>query len=73
MAKRTEDEIMADLLDVFCGLSPENLSADGMNSDTTIRKISARLFKELAVLEKELGRKVDESEVYRYALKSMNI
>jgi hypothetical protein len=67
--KRTEAEIMRDLLDVFCGLSPENLTCDGEASNAHVVATSKKLFKRLAELETELGRKVDESEVYRYDMK----
>lgn len=73
MAKRTEDEIMHDLLNVFCGLSPENLTCDGEASNDHVVSQSRKLFAQLAVLEKELGRKVDESEVYRWEYKKMGI
>ena len=67
--KRTEAEIMRDLLDVFCGLSPEVLTCDGEASNDYVVETSKKLFARLAVLEAELGRKVTETEVYRYDMK----
>ena len=71
--KRTKDEIMQDLLEVFCGLSPENLTCDGECSNTEVVERSRKLFTRLAVLEKELGRKVDESEVYKWEMKNIKV
>lgn len=67
--KRTEDEIMKDLLNVFCGLEPESLTCDGEASNEHVVETSKKLFAELAVLEKELGRKVEADEVFRYSMK----
>ncbi len=66
---RPEAEIMSDILEVYNGLSPENLSCDGMASNTEIKKRSKVLFTELARLEAELGRKVSDSEAYQYEMK----
>lgn len=45
-------------------LSPENLAADGERPMSEVRKLHSRLMKEWKVLEKQVGRKVSESEVY---------
>jgi len=64
--KRSEAEIMRDLMNAYAMLSPENLSCDGELSRTeTIlrgRKIRARIVN----LHSELGRYVDEDECYRW-------
>jgi hypothetical protein len=65
--KRSEAEIMKDILEVYAGLSPENLTCDGELPASQVRRNAAILNRSLRALEKELGRKVDESEAYRYA------
>lgn len=64
MVKRTETEIMVDIRRVYGDLSPENLACDGELPLYLIRQRYAKLNRTLAKLEKELGRTVDESEVY---------
>jgi len=65
--KRPEKEIMADILNVYCGLSPENLHCDGEISVAQARVKERKLLAELKDLFKELGREVDEAEAYKYA------
>jgi hypothetical protein len=64
--KRPEAEVMADILGVYSGLSPENLSCDGEASASHIRRRRADLNAKLRELETEVGRKVSESEAYDY-------
>ena len=64
-AKRTESEILSQLMSVFGGLSPENLTCDGEASRTHIRAASARLNRAKKALCKELGRTPSEDECYR--------
>ena len=63
---RTESEIMGDIVEVYCSLSPENLSCDGMLSRSEIQKKYTSLDKRLKTLLKELGREVSESEAFGY-------
>lgn len=63
--KRSEKEILKDLLGVFCSLSPENLTCDGELPRSEVNRRSAKLNAEKRKLFAELGREVDESEVYR--------
>lgn len=62
--KRPEAEVMADILSVYCSLSPENLSCDGELSMSRIRSRAASLRADLRRLFAELGREVTESEAY---------
>ena len=62
--KRPESEILADIRDTFCGLSPENVSCDGECSRSETARRAAALNRRLRELQAELGRKVDESEAY---------
>lgn len=63
---RPEVEIMRDILRVYGGLSPENLSCDGELSSTQIRRRAANLRSRLRELEQEFGRKVSEEEAYAW-------
>lgn len=51
-------------LDLASALSPENLHWDGERSRTAAKKAERALKAKWRKLEKELGRKVDESEVW---------
>lgn len=64
--KRPEPEIMKDILNVYIGLSPENLHCDGEISNSEAERKYRRLCRELNVLQKELGRNVDENEAYEH-------
>jgi hypothetical protein len=64
MAKRTDAEIISDLQDVECGLSPENLSCDGECSRAQTRARERALLAEKAKLIKELGRQPTNDEVF---------
>lgn len=66
---RTEDEIMKDILGVYCRLSPENLTCDGEASRSWVRQHERELNAQLRTLEKELGRNMDESEAIRWDMK----
>jgi hypothetical protein len=65
--KRSEKEIMDDIRNVYCGLSPENLTCDGELPARDVRIKERRLERELKDLFKELGREVDEIEAYGLA------
>ena len=64
--KRTEKEIMADFGDLCSRLSPENLHCDGEISPAQAQNKYVKLMAIWRKLEKEIGRKVSESEVYKY-------
>jgi len=51
-------------LDLSCQLSPENLYCDGEISKAEANRKYARLMKEWRTLEREVGRSVDEWEVW---------
>ena len=67
--RRNEATIMKDLLDVECGLSPENLACDGEASQSYIRTRYAALMRQKRRLIAELGRTVTEEEIWAYATK----
>lgn len=62
--KRTYDEIMNDFADVYCDLSPENLTCDGMvpPDPQQVRGLHAKL-RELA---DEMGRMVTSYEALEW-------
>lgn len=65
----TETEIM-DTFDILSGeLSPENLHCDGEISRTQAQYKYRLLMREWKELEKMLGRKVSEDEVFKYSMK----
>ena len=66
-AKRPEREIVAEIADVYAGLSPENLSCDGELPQNAVRAKSKRLNACLAELFAELGYFVAESDAYERA------
>ena len=66
MKKRTEQAIMADFSDLTIALSPENLHCDGEISPAQAQMNYIQLMTKWHKLEKELGRKMSESEVYNY-------
>ena len=59
-------QIMMAIGNIYSALSPENLTCDGEASNEHVVNTSRKLFSELATLEEELGRKVDETEANRY-------
>ena len=64
MAVRTEADIISDLQEIECGLSPENLSCDGEASAAQIRSQSARLNRQRRALIVELGREPTQQELF---------
>jgi len=62
--KRPDADIISDILDVDCALSPENLSCDGEASMTYIHKEGARLRTKRATFVKELGREPTHEELW---------
>jgi hypothetical protein len=51
-------------LDLACQLSPENLYCDGEISPSEANRKFTRLMREWRTLEREVGRSVDEWEVW---------
>jgi hypothetical protein len=68
----TEAECMAWLDKISCDLSPENLHCDGEISRTQAMKKLRALNAEWKEVEKILGRKVSEDEVWAYQRKLHN-
>lgn len=62
--KRPEVEILRDLCNVECGLSPENLSCDGELSRYQTQRRYNKLMAEKRALIKELGRTPTDSEIW---------
>lgn len=62
--KRPESEILEALRDVESGLSPENLSCDGIASRAHINQTYRRLMMEKRALVAELGREPTDKELY---------
>jgi hypothetical protein len=60
------DEDMSKFLQLVSELSPENLSCDGELSSDEISHRYGRLMVEWRLLEKKVGRKVTESEVWHW-------
>jgi len=63
---RTESQIMKSIQDVYCSLSPENLSCDGELTLTETRKREKQFNLQLRILFIELGRHVSETEAMEY-------
>lgn len=62
--KRTDAEIIEDLRDVECDLSPENLTCDGEASADWVRRRQADLMRHKRALIAELGRQPTDDELY---------
>lgn len=65
--KRSEKEVVADLANVYCALSPENLTMDGELNGKMVSIKRRALETKLAALIKEYGRPISEMEVYNKA------
>lgn len=61
---RSKKEIMSDICDTYCSLSPENLTCDGEKPLAQVNKDYAALQSTLRKLFKELGREVSEMEAF---------
>lgn len=64
-SKRSEADILTDILNIYGSLSPENLSCDGELPLSAIRHRSASLNRRLRECFTELGRRVSEEEAFR--------
>ena len=61
---RPEMDILKDISNVYCGLSPENLYCDGEISHSAAMVKARHLNAKLKTLFKELGREVSEYEAW---------
>lgn len=57
-------DILESFMDLTCRLSPENLCCDGLASKTYINQKLRQINKEWKALEKKMGRKVTEDEIW---------
>ena len=65
MSNETLDaETKKKFLILACSLSPENLNCDGEISSAAANRKYQKLMKQWKALEKKVGRKVSEEEVY---------
>ena len=62
--KRSDAEILKDLLGVECRLSPENLACDGERPKAEQRRVYRVLMVQKVELIKELGRTPSDREVW---------
>jgi hypothetical protein len=62
----TEKEIFEQISNIYCGLSPENISCDGEASRSSINRRRAKLNRQLRACEAALGVKVSEWDAYTY-------
>jgi len=65
---RRTQEIMDDFDGLSCRLSPENLCCDGEISRTQVNARLAQIKREWKILEKEIGHKVTEDEVFQHSM-----
>ena len=70
---RSEKEILNDFAGLVCRLSPENLCCDGEISRAEVNRRFRQIQKEWKALEKEIGHKVSEDQVYDFMLKEEHI
>ena len=61
---RTQEEILTDIQNVHCAMSPENLYCDGEISRAAARRKAKQLKTRLRSLETELGRIPSFGEVW---------
>lgn len=60
--RRPETEILREIADSYCRLSPENLTGDGELPVSLVRRRRSQLNARLVSLFKEIGRRVSEEE-----------
>ena len=58
---------MGEILNIYCGLSPENLYCDGEISRSAAMRKYRAYQRQLKALFAELGRHVSECEAFSYA------
>lgn len=66
MAKRTETEIMKEIVNIYDNLVPEVLGRNGLADNNEIKERSNKLFSRLDECEKELGRRVDYEDAEQW-------
>jgi hypothetical protein len=64
--KRPDADILAEILSIYCNLSPENLHCDGEISRSAAARKGAALNRRLRECFVELGRRVSEGEAFGY-------
>jgi hypothetical protein len=62
--RRSDAEILRDLLSVECQLSPENLTCDGELPQYRVRQRAAKLNRQRRTLVAELGREPTDTEIW---------
>ena len=67
--KRTYDEVMEDVFNIYQRLSPENWIIAGETINEEIKARSKKLFTRLFELEKEIGHTVEHDEAYDWYYK----
>lgn len=68
LKRSNEDQLMHEILGLYCELSPENLWQDGEATEAQARKAHNRLWEKLDKCFAKLGREVSESEAMEYGL-----
>jgi hypothetical protein len=63
--KRSDAEILREILGLYSALEPEVLSADGERSRSECRRIAANIHRRLRECFIEIGRDVSEDEAYK--------
>jgi hypothetical protein len=63
---KTKQELLKDLLDVECELSPENLTCDGELPQAEVKRRARRLNKERDEIIAQLGYTPSDNEIWRY-------
>jgi hypothetical protein len=58
---------MKEIVQTYCGLSPENLFADGERSRAQAARYASHYKAKLKVLFQEIGRTVSETEAYNWS------
>lgn len=70
MANKITDDQYKQFLRIASGLSPENLYCDGEISHAQAMKKRKALLADWAKIEKDIGRKVSEDEVWDWSFNS---
>ncbi len=67
--KRPEVEVLREVRNLYCQLSPENLTCDGELPPSAVRRRAQQIHARLRVCFQELGRVVTEDEAYQLRLR----
>lgn len=65
------DELYAEFLDLASQLEPENLTCDGELDATLVEQRRRRLLRKWHVLERKVGRRVTQEEVWQWHVQSL--